>query len=103
MKKFLAVLMSIVMMFALVAVPVSAADEATEEITVEEVFSTLELTAELIKDTLVKVHYIVGTVLAVLEKECPLCGVIHEPDFATNDAVKDEVAEDDLKAPVVFY
>lgn len=96
MKKFLAVLMSIVMMFTLVAMPASAADEATDEITLEEFISTVELTVELIKDTLIKVHYIVGTILGMLEKECPLCGEAHEVDFVIGDAAEDETVEDEI-------
>ena len=103
MKKFLAVFMSIVMMFALVAMPVSAADEAADEITLEEVVSTVELTIELLKDTLAKVHFIVGTILGILEKDCPLCGEAHEVDFVIGDVLDDEVVEDEsLKAPVEF-
>ncbi len=94
MKKLLAVLMSVVMMFTLVAMPVSAADETKDTVTFEEFVSTVELTVELIKDTLVKVHYIVGSILGLLEKECPLCGETHIVDFENGDAENGEVEEE---------
>ena len=86
MKKLLAVLMSVVMMFALVAMPVSAAEEtAKEEITFDDVITTVETTINLIQDTLIQVHYIVGTILGILEKECPLCATIHEVDLESGE------------------
>lgn len=87
MKKLLAVLMSIVMMFTLAAMPASAADEAAgDEITFDEFVSTVELTVELIKDTLVQVHFIVGSILGILEKECPFCTEIHEFELENGEA-----------------
>lgn len=99
MKKLLAVLMSVVMMFTLVAMPVSAADEAADEITLEEVVETVELTVDLIKDTLIQVHFIVGTILGILEKECPLCGEIHEVDLEAGDAENGEAEEEAPATP----
>ena len=98
MKKLLAVLMSIVMMFTLVALPVSAAGETADEtantVTVEEFFTTLETTIMLIQDTIVQVHFIVGTILGVLQKDCPLCGTVHEYELNSDET------DDSLKAPV---
>ena len=88
MKKLLAVLMSIVMMFTFVAMPVSAAEEAAkEEITINDGITTVELTVNMIQDTLVQVHFIVGTILGILEKECPLCGAIHEYEMGEGEEV----------------
>ena len=86
--------MSIVMMFTIVALPASAADEAADEITMEEVVETVELTVDLIKDTLIQVHFIVGTILGILEKECPLCGEIHVVDLEAGDAENGEAGEE---------
>ena len=77
MKKFLAVLMSLVMMFSLAAPAMAAEEEAKDEITLQEVIDTVVLTVELIQDTLIQVHSIVGSILGLLEKECPMCGEIH--------------------------
>jgi hypothetical protein len=85
--------MSIVMMFTFVAMPVSAAEEAAkEEITINDVITTVELTVNMIQDTLVQVHFIVGTILGILEKECPLCGEAHEVDFSV-EAAPEEAPE----------
>lgn len=99
MKKFLAVIMSLVMMFSLAALPVAAAEETPEpdEVTISlgDVFDTLELTVELIEDTVNKIHYIVGTILGMLDKECPLCAQVHEIVVEEEDeSVEDEIPED---------
>lgn len=95
MKKLLAVLMSIVMMFTLAAVPVSAAqEEAEDEITIQDVVDTIILTVELIQDTLIQVHNIVGSILGLLEKECPFCAEIHV--YEAEDGADDEIVEDDI-------
>lgn len=98
MKKFLAVIMSLVMMFSLAVLPVAAAeadlptdietstdadselDAETEDetVTLDEVFETIELTITLIEDTVRQIHNIVGSILGVLSKECPMCGEIHQ-------------------------
>lgn len=99
MKKILAVLMSIVMLFSLAVVPATAADEADDEVTVAEVIDSVELTVELIKDTLIQVHNIVGSIMALLEKECPMCGelheIVHEEGFEGDEVVdgEDELPE----------
>lgn len=99
MKKLLAVLMSIVMMFTFVAMPVSAAEEtAKEEITINDVITTVELTVDMIQDTLVQVHFIVGTILGILEKECPLCGAIHEVDLENDEVIEQEPSDPELAA-----
>lgn len=99
MKKLLAVVMSLVMLFTLAVMPVSAAqEEAKDEITVVEVIETIELTVKLIKDTIIQVHFIVGTVLGILETECPMCGEIHDVDL---DEIVDgeEIVEEEEVVP----
>ena len=100
MKKILAVVMAIVMSFSLALVPVSAAQEDVQDgvsETVVTAFDAIEKTVDLIMDTIVQVHNIVGQIMGVLEKECPMCGVIHE--LATEgdgEVVEDEVVEEEV-------
>lgn len=86
MKKFLAVIMTIVMAFSLVVVPASAVD-----VTVDDVFTAIETSMALIEDTFNQIHNIVGTILGVLGKECPLCAVVHE--VSLEDAEEESVTE----------
>lgn len=90
MKKLLAVIMTIVMAFSIAVVPASAAD-----VTVDEFFEAVDTSIALIEDTIAQIHYIVGTILGILEKECPLCAEIHDVDFDADD----EVAEDTEELP----
>ena len=75
MKKFLALMIVVVMTFSMVAVPVSAACVEAEDIekietTVEDAFTFAEKLANAI-------HKLVGDILAVFDKECPFCDEIH--------------------------
>ena len=99
MKKILALIMAVIMSFSVALVPAYAAEaEAeTEQVTVDDVFNAIETTVKLIMDTIEQVHNIVGQILGVLEKECPMCGVIHE--LATEgdgEVVEDEVVEEEV-------
>ena len=92
MKKFLAVVMTLVMAFSIAVMPASAAD-----VTVEEFFDTVEYSIALIEDTIDQIHNIIGTILGVLGKECPMCTEIHDVNFddsAEEDVVEDLVVED---------
>lgn len=95
MKKFLAVIMAVLLTFSIALVPMAADEEAVAEadqVTVEEVFNAIETAVILIKDTIEQIHNIVGQLMAVLDKECAMCGVIHE--IATEGA--DEDLNEDL-------
>lgn len=95
MKKFLALVMAVLLTFSIALVPMAADENAAAEadqITVEEVISAIEKTVILIKDTIEQIHNIVGQIMAVLDKECALCGEIHE--IALEDA--EENLEEDL-------
>ncbi len=102
MKKFLAVIMALIMSFSVALVPTYAAEaeeEATQEITVEGVFNAIETAVILIKDTIEQVHNIVGQIMAVLGKECAMCGEIHEialEDSEIENALGDEVVEEEV-------
>ena len=98
MKKFLAVIMALIMSFSVALVPVCAAEAEVEkeQVTVEEVFSTIENAVLLIKDTIEQVHNIVGQILGVLDKECPMCGAIHELATEGDDVVEEEIPEEEV-------
>ncbi len=106
MKKFLAVIMALIMSFSVALVPAYAAEaeeEATQEITVEGVFNAIETAVVLIMDTIEHIHNIVGQVLAVLEKECVFCGEIHEialEDSQIEAPTEDEAPEEELPEEV---
>lgn len=94
MKKLLAVIMTIVMAFSVAVVPVSAAD-----VTVDEFFEAVDTSVALIEDTIAQIHYIVGTILGFLDKECPLCGEVHEAELDLDFGADDEVVEDEEELP----
>ena len=73
MKKFLALIIAVVMTFSMVAMPVNAIDAADIEkfeTTANEVFDYVEKLIE-------SIHALVGGILGVLDKECPFCTEIH--------------------------
>lgn len=107
MKKFLAIMMSVIMAFTLVAFPASAAvaeedttATAAPEISIGDVIDSFVVTVELVQATLLEVHNIVGTIMGMLEKECPMCGVMHEFDLggAEDGEVEDGEVEGDGEA-----
>lgn len=99
MKKLLAVIMTVVMAFSIAVVPASAAD-----VTVEEFFEAVDTSIALIEDTIAQIHYIVGTILGLLDKECPMCAEIHEVSFDSEGEVEDPELElpETEKLEVVF-
>lgn len=99
MKKLLAVIMSIVMAFSIAVVPASAAEE---EITIDEFFTAVETSIALIEDTITQIHYIVGTILGVLGKECPMCAEVHvveTEEDADDELVEDEIIDSEVELP----
>ena len=94
MKKLLAVIMTVVMAFSIAVVPASAAD-----VTVDEFFEAVDTSIALIEDTIYQIHYLVGTILGILDKECPLCGEIHEAELDLDFGADDEVVEDEEELP----
>ena len=75
MKKFLALMIAVVIAFSMVAVPVNASEANVDlekvETTVNEAFTFADKLANAI-------HKLVGDILAVFDKECPFCDEIHE-------------------------
>ena len=97
MKKFLALMIAVVMAFSMVAIPVSAADATADiekiETTVRDAFDYAEKLANAI-------HKLVGDILAVFDKECPFCDEIHgktpvedEPTTPDEPVIPDEPVE----------
>lgn len=98
MKKLLAVIMSVVMAFSIAVVPASA---AAEDVTLDDVFTAIDTSIALIEDTIAQIHNIVGSILAVLGKECPMCAEIHEipeEEGTTEDVVIPEVSDEAVVA-----
>lgn len=94
MKKFLAILLALVMSFSVALVPAYAAEaeEEADEITTEEFLGAIETTVYLIQDTIVQVHNIVGQIMAVVGEECAFCGEMHE--IALEDGAEGELPEE---------
>ena len=81
MKKFIALVMALLLTFSIALVPMAADADAVaekEQITAEEVIDAIEKTVILIKDTIDQIHNIVGQIMAALDKECAMCGEMHE-------------------------
>lgn len=100
MKKFLALMIAVVMAFSMVAVPVSAADAAAD---IEKVETTVNDTFSFIENLMEAIHKLVGDILAVFDEECPFCGEVHvsTPDEPTPDEpTPDEPTPDE---PEIVY
>ena len=93
-------MIAVVMAFSMIAVPVSAADTTADlekvETTVNDAFAFAEKLANAI-------HKLVGDILAVFDKECPFCEVIHELAAVEPDApvVPEEPVEPEVVYPSV--
>lgn len=94
-KKLLAIMLSLIMVFTMIAVPVSAAGTIAEDTAVEEVVgeeTTDEEAAEeesvgqfheifeAIRNLIEAIHNLVGGIMGNLGKECPFCDEVHEKD-----------------------
>ena len=75
MKKFLALMIVVVMTFSMVAVPVSATCVEAEDI--EKIETTVDATFTFAMDLAKAIHKLGGDILAVFDKECPFCDEIH--------------------------
>lgn len=82
MKKFLALMIAVVMAFSMVAVPVSAADAAAD---LEKVETTVNDAFDYVESLMESIHTLVGGILAVFDKECPFCDEIHKSAPETPD------------------
>lgn len=98
MKKFLALMIAVVMAFSMVAVPVSAADATADlekvETTVNDIFDYIEKLME-------SIHALVGGILAVFDKECPFCDEIHKSTETPDEPTPDVPVEPEVVYPAV--
>lgn len=108
-KKLLAIMLSLIMVFTMIAVPVSAAGTIAEDTAVEEVVgeeTTDEEAAEedfvgqfheifeAIKNLIEAIHNLVGGIMGNLGKECPFCGEVHEKNAEEDEEMDLETDTD---------
>ena len=101
-KKLLAIMLSLIMVFSMIAVVVSATETTIEDTVVEEVVgeeTTDEEAAEeesvgefheifeAIRNLIEAIHNLVGDTMGALGKECPFCDQVH------GDKTDDEIEE----------
>ena len=82
MKKILALLIAVVMVFSMAAIPASAAlsdsiDAVSESFNAGDYESTITGVIELAKEFVAAIHDLVGSIMAVLGEECAFCEEIH--------------------------
>ena len=73
MKKLLALLLSIVMMFSLVALPASASNETDCDINAEDVIDKIEEAETFLEQIYNFVHHIVHSFSEMFDFDCPFC------------------------------
>ena len=96
MKKFLALMIAVVMAFSMVAIPVSASVNSEE---LENVETTVKETYTFLEQLSIAVHNLVGNILGIFDEECPFCEKIHGKDSVEDTpVVPDEPVEPDVPA-----
>ncbi|MBQ4267296.1 MAG: hypothetical protein IJB93_03805 [Clostridia bacterium] len=102
MKKLLAVLLSLVMMFSVVALPASAATETAGEISVESIEKTLEDAFDVFEAIFNLVHKIVHGFSEIFDFDCPFCDGKADDDTAGDgsEGGSEDGSEDDAQKPV---
>lgn len=73
MKKLLALLLSVVMMFSLVALPASASTETKTDDAISEIESTVNEAFDVVEAVFNLVHNIVHTLSEIFDFDCPFC------------------------------
>lgn len=73
MKKLLALLLSVVMMFSLVALPASASTETKTDDAIGEIESTVNEAFDVVEAVFNLVHNIVHTLSEIFDFDCPFC------------------------------
>ena len=87
MKKVLALLIAVVMIFSLAAIPASAAvaDSAqaiADNFNAGDYFAAIESLFTFAQDLIDAIHNLVGSIMGVLGEECALCETIHVVEVA---------------------
>ncbi len=82
MKKVLALIVAVVMIFSIAAIPASAAlaDSAqavTDSFNAGDYFGAIENLFTFVQDCINAVHNLVGSIMGVLGEECAFCETIH--------------------------
>lgn len=78
MKKIIALLLTLIMTFSIISMPVSAAVDTDQVKTdVENVVENVGNIFDSVIDIINAVHELVGGILAIFDKECPFCGEVH--------------------------
>lgn len=85
MKKVIAILLTIIMTFSIISMPVSAAlDTEQVKTDVENVVEDVTNIFDAVIDIIDAVHQLVGGILAIFDKECPFCGEVHGDEDKAN-------------------
>lgn len=87
MKKVIALIIAVVMMFSIVAVPASAAfsdslQAVTDSYNAGDYEATLNNLFTFVKDFAEAIHNLVGSIMGVLGEECAFCETIHVVETA---------------------
>ncbi|MBO5936601.1 MAG: hypothetical protein J6Q79_03185 [Clostridia bacterium] len=82
MKKILALLVAVVMVFSIAAIPASAvlsesAQAITDSFNEGDLFAAIENTFTFIREFIDELHALVGNIMAILDKECAFCNELH--------------------------
>lgn len=82
MKKILALLVAVVMIFSIAAIPASAALKDSAQVVVDnfntgDYFAAIENAFTFIREFIDELHTLVGTIMAILGEECAFCEELH--------------------------
>ena len=87
MKKIIALIVAVVMMFAIVAVPASAAVTDTAQAVADnfnagDYLAVIDGVFTLVQEIIAEIHELVGGIMGVLGEECAFCEQIHVVEIA---------------------
>ena len=82
MKKILALIVAVVMMFSIAVVPASATVAESGQAVVDsynagDYEAAIANVFTFVNDFIASIHNLVGNIMAVLEKECVFCDTLH--------------------------
>lgn len=98
MKKLLAILLSVVMMFSLVALPASASGETSDNISVEDVVEKIEDAETLLEAIFNFVHNLVHSLSEMFNFDCPFC----DGEADTEEPSEPETPEEPSEPEVII-
>lgn len=99
MKKLLAIILAVVLMVSAAMLPASAVsvDDLPEA---SQVIDAMDTTYIFVKQIMKMVHFVVGDILSILNKECPFCHTVHVDKQEPADPVLPETPDDANRIPV---